>query len=198
MKIIKYTHGCLRIEADGRVLVIDPGEWSEPEALIGADAVIVTHEHSDHVDPARLAGTGIPVFAPEGAEIPDLDLVRVRPGQAFEAAGFAIRTVGARHAFIYDGQPDCPNLGYVVDDRLYHPGDALAIPDGPIETLCVPAAGSWLKLAEAIEFVKAVKPQRTFPIHEAALSERGTRSLNAWHGEVTGHGYRWLDPGESL
>lgn len=72
------------------------------------------------------------------------------------------------------------------------------MPDQPIETLCVPAAGSWLKLVEAIDFVKAVRPQRTFPIHEAALSDLGRASLNAWHGAVTGHGYRWLDPGESL
>ena len=198
MKITKYTHACVRLEVDGRVLVIDPGEWSESEALVGADAILVTHEHGDHVDPSRLAATGIPVFAPEGADIPDLDVTRVRPGQAFEAAGFTVRTVGARHAFIYDGQPDCPNLGYVVDDRLYHPGDALALPDQPIETLCVPAAGSWLKLVEAIDFVKAIQPQRAFPIHEAGLSDRGLASLNAWHGEVSGHGYRWVAAGETV
>jgi L-ascorbate metabolism protein UlaG (beta-lactamase superfamily) len=124
MQIAKYTHACVRLEEAGRVLVIDPGEWSKPKALAGADAVLVTHEHSDHIETTRLAEAGIPVFAPAGADIPELDVIRVTSGQAFEAAGFRVRAVGARHAFIYGGLPDCPNLGYVVDDRIYHPGDA--------------------------------------------------------------------------
>ena len=69
MRITKYTHACIRLEDAGKVLVIDPGEWTEPDAWVGADAILVTHEHSDHVDAARLAETGIPVFAPTGADI---------------------------------------------------------------------------------------------------------------------------------
>jgi L-ascorbate metabolism protein UlaG (beta-lactamase superfamily) len=198
MKITKYTHACIRLERDGRILVIDPGEWTEPEALVGADAFLVTHEHADHVDPERIGTLGVPVFAPDGATISGVDITPVTTGQVFETAGFTIRTVGARHAFIYDGQPDCPNLGYVVDDRLYHPGDALARPDLPIEILCVPAQGSWLKLNEALDFVRAIGPGRTLPIHDAGLSERGLASLNAWHGEVNGSSYQYLAPGESL
>jgi L-ascorbate metabolism protein UlaG (beta-lactamase superfamily) len=197
MKITKYTHACVRLEDAGRVLVIDPGEWTEPEALAGADAVLVTHEHADHIDVARLAGTGLSVYAPVGADISGIDVTWVSPGQAFEAAGFPIQAVGGRHAFIYGGEPDCPNLGYVVDGRIYHPGDAVFVPDQPIETLFVPAQGSWLKLTEAIEFVKAIKPKHTFPIHDAGLSERGMASVSAWYGHVTDHGYRYLAPGET-
>jgi len=61
MEIIKYPHSCVRLEKDGRVLVLDPGVWSEPSALRGASAVLVTHEHADHVDALRLAGPGVPV-----------------------------------------------------------------------------------------------------------------------------------------
>lgn len=198
MKITKYTHACVRLEDAGRVLVIDAGEWTEPEAFEGADAILITHEHADHVDSERLASSGIPVFAPDGADLAGLGATRVTSGQVFEAAGFTVRAVGARHAFIYQGQPDCPNLGYVVNDRLYHPGDALALPDQPIETLCVPAQGSWLKLVDAIDFVRAIDPRRVFAIHDAGLSERGLASLNAWHGGMTDNGYRWLAPGETL
>jgi L-ascorbate metabolism protein UlaG (beta-lactamase superfamily) len=67
MRITKFTHSCVRFERAGRVLVIDPGVWSEPGALIGADAVLVTHEHVDHIDVLRLAGLGVPVYAPTSA-----------------------------------------------------------------------------------------------------------------------------------
>jgi L-ascorbate metabolism protein UlaG (beta-lactamase superfamily) len=197
MQITKYAHACVRLEDAGRVLVIDPGEWSEPEALLGAGAVLVTHEHNDHIERTRLAEAGLAVFAPNGADISGLDVTWVTSDQVFEAAGFRIRAVGSRHAFIYGGRPDCPNLGYIVEDRLYHPGDALFVPMQPVETLFVPAQGSWMKLDEAIDFVRAVNPTHTHPIHDAGLSERGLASANAWFGQVTDNGYRWLAPGET-
>ncbi|WP_405786916.1 MBL fold metallo-hydrolase [Streptomyces sp. NBC_00029] len=198
MRITKYTHACVRIEHEGRVLVIEPGTWSEPAALAGADAVLVTHEHTDHVDVLRLAGLGVPVYAPAGADIPRLEAIEVSSGTEFTAAGFRIRAVGGRHAFIYAGQPDCANLGYVIDDAVYHPGDSLHVPEQPVETLLVPVQGSWLKMVEAIDFVKAVKPQRAFGIHDAQINDRGLGSVNGWLEEETDHGYRYLRPGESL
>ncbi|WP_431962293.1 MBL fold metallo-hydrolase [Actinacidiphila sp. bgisy160] len=198
MRITKYTHACVRVEHEGRVLVIDPGTWSEPAALAGADAVLVTHEHSDHVDVLRLAGLGVPVYAPAGADIPRLESARVGAGTEFTAAGFRVRAVGGRHAPVHAGRPDCVNLGYVVDDTLYHPGDALHVPAQPVETLMVPLQASWLKTTEAIDFVNAVAPRRTFGIHDGQINERGLGSVNGWLAEQTDHGYRYLRPGESL
>jgi L-ascorbate metabolism protein UlaG (beta-lactamase superfamily) len=198
MRITKYTHACVRLERDGRVLVIDPGTWSEPAALYGADAVLVTHEHVDHVDVLRLAGLGVPVYAPAGADIPRLETTGVSAGEEFIAAGFRVRAVGGQHAFIYGGQPDCVNLGYIVDGACYHPGDSLHAPQQPIETLLVPVQGSWLKMAEAIDFVRAIEPLRAFAIHDAQLNERGLSSVNGWLAEQTDNGYRYLAPGESV
>lgn len=198
MRVTKYTHSCVRLERDGRVLVIDPGCWSEPRALTGADAVLVTHEHTDHVDVLRLAGLGVPVYAPAAAVIPRLDVIGVAAGEEFTAAGFRIRAVGGRHATIHGGKPDCANLGYVVDDVLYHPGDSLHLPGQPVETLLVPLQASWLKLTEAIDFVNAVAPQRTIGIHDGQLNERGLSSINGWLAEETDAGYRYLAPGGQL
>jgi len=204
MQITKYTHACVRLEQDGGVLVIDPGIWSEPRALLGADAVLITHEHVDHVDVLRLAGLGVPVYAPVDARIARLEATRgltvipMTSGQECTAAGLKVQAVGARHAFIYDRQPDCANLGYIVDDGLYHPGDALHVPAQPIETLLVPVHGSWLRTDEAIDFVKAIKPQRTFAIHDAQLNERGLDGVKAWLTADTNGGYRYLAPGEAM
>jgi L-ascorbate metabolism protein UlaG (beta-lactamase superfamily) len=198
VRLIRYTHSCIRLEHDGRVLVIDPGIWSEPIALLGADAVLVTHEHVDHVDVLRLAGLGVPVYAPKAADIEGVTVVGVEPGDTFAAAGFAVSAVGGQHALVRADQRTCANLGFVVDDTLYHPGDALHLPERPIGTLLVPLQASWLKTTEAIDFVRSVAPQLAIGIHDAQVNERGLVSINSWLHEQSGTDYRWLAPGTAV
>ncbi len=187
MDLIKYTHACVRLEDSGRVLLVDPGIWAETAAFDGVSEVLVTHEHFDHVDVERLAQAGdVVVYAP--ATIADklaeagVSTRTVALGDTFEAAGFSVRAVGGRHADIYDGLPGCANLGYIIDGAVYHPGDSFFVPDAEIETLLVPLSGPWFKLAEAIDFVRGVKPTRAFPIHDAMLSERGLAGMDSWLG----------------
>ncbi len=198
MRLIKFTHSCVRIERGRRVLVIDPGIWSEPRALDGADAMLITHEHVDHVDVLRLRGADVPVFAPSPARLPGLDATAVNSGDAFTAAGFHVAAVGGAHARIYGELPNCANLGYVVDGRVYHPGDALFVPPDPMEVVFVPLQGSWLKTAEAIDFVNAAASRLAIGIHDAQLNERGLSSTNGWLAEETRPEYRWLPPAGSV
>lgn len=188
----------MRIERDGAVLVVDPGIWSEPSALYGADAVLVTHEHSDHIDVLRLAGLGVPVYAPEQTRLGGLDFTGVKSGGSFNAAGFAVTAVGTRHAPVFEGEPDCVNHGYIIDERVYHPGDALFIPGQPVETLFVPLQASWLKTAEAISFLRAIRPERAFGIHDGQINSRGLQGVNGWLTEQGGHGYQYLAPGDAI
>lgn len=197
MRIIKYTHSCVRLEQDGAALVIDPGTWSEHYALRGADAVLLTHEHTDHVDALRLAGLGAPVYGPAGADIAGLDVIPVLPGAEFIAAGFRVTGFAGQHAAVWGGQPGCANLGYLVGGTVYHPGDALCEPGQPVETLFVPVQASWLKTAEAIGFIRAVAPERAFGIHDGQVNARGLGGINGWLSAAAGHSYRWLAPGES-
>lgn len=203
MHITKHAHACVRLRDGGRSLVIDPGIWTDPQALIGADAVLITHEHIDHVDVLRLAGLRLPVYAPAQATLAGLehtrglDLIRVGTGETFEAGGFTIEAVGGAHAIVYGDRSPCANLGYLIDG-FYHPGDALHVPDRPVDTLCVPAQASWLKLAEAIDFVNAVRPRQAIAIHDAQLNERGLGAVNHWLDRGTTATYRYLSPGEAL
>ncbi|NRQ34963.1 MBL fold metallo-hydrolase [Nonomuraea sp. NN258] len=189
MRLIKYGHACVRLEVGDRVLVIDPGVFTEAEALDGATDVLVTHEHPDHLDAdklaaARLREPALRVHLPQAAaaEVPELGdaLVPVEPGQRFTAAGFGVEVVGGRHAEIYDGLPGCANVGYLVEGDVYHPGDSLFVPSSPVTTLLVPAAAPWLKLAEALDFVRAVRPARAFPIHDATLNDLGRDYFAQW------------------
>jgi len=121
----------------------------------------------------------------------------VVPGDQFEAAGFRIRVTGGRHATVYDGRPDLPNVGYLVDDgALYHPGDSFHPPGVAVEVLLVPVQGSWMRLGDALDFIGAVQPERAFGIHDGQLNQRGLDAVNDWLGGVGA--YRYLAPGESV
>ena len=201
MRLTRWSHSCVALEADGKTLVLDPGEWSEPRALDGAHAVLVTHEHGDHVDVGAAAAAGLPVWAPRGADLDGLPFTPVDTGQALSVAGFDVLPVGAGHAAVVPGQEVCANLGYVVTadgESVYHPGDALAVPDVPVTTLLVPMQASWLKTDEAIGFVRAVRPDRAVGIHDGQVNDRARASINHWVATEGGADYHWLAPGTTL
>lgn len=195
MKLTKFTHSCIRLEKDGQVLVIDPGTYSEAaEALDGAHAVLVTHEHPDHIDvPAVLealkTNSLLEVHAPAGvaaglAEKAGGDSGRVHAvnaGASFEAAGFSIQSFGGQHALIHPLIPMVANIGYLVEGNVFHPGDSFVIPDGiAVKTLLIPLHAPWSKVGEVLDFVVAVRAPQAYPIHDALLNELG-------RGLVEGH-----------
>src|SRR2546423_6013049 len=182
MRLVKYSHSCVRLEGDG-VLVIDPGGFSETVALDGVDAVLITHEHPDllNLDALTEKRAGRPevrIFT-HAEVLPKLgDLASVTTtvdtGEEFTAAGFAVRAYGGRHAVIHPDIPTVANLGYLVDGSVYHPGDSFDVPaDATVETLFVPVSAPWLKMAESVEFVRAVKPRRAFALHDSLLNDAG-------------------------
>lgn len=209
MRLTKYTHACVRLDDGDRRLVIDPGTWSEQEALDGVSDVLVTHEHVDHLDVDKLAkalegSPGLKVYthADVAAQLDRLGsaVVTVALGDSFQAGGFTVRTVGGAHAEIYDGLPGCANLGYIVDTTagaVYHPGDACFVPSESVDTLLVPTSAPWLKLAEAIDLVRSVAPRRAYSIHDALLNSLGEQIADRWLTMKGETDYGRLQPGES-
>ncbi|WP_030155258.1 MBL fold metallo-hydrolase [Streptomyces sp. NRRL S-244] len=181
MKLTKRLHSCVQLEKDGRVLVIDPGVFSEPDAGLGADALLVTHEHPDHFDEGRLRAA---LDASPAAALWTLRSVaeRLAPaypgrvhtvghGDAFSAAGFEVQVHGELHAVIHPDIPRVTNVGYLVEGSLFHPGDALTVPEVPVDTLMLPVHAPWNKVAEVIDYLREVKPRRAIDIHDAYLSD---------------------------
>lgn len=210
MEVVKHGHACVSVVEGGRRLVIDPGMWTEPAALESADAVLVTHSHPDHVDQRALraalaARPDLEVWTngafEDAFEAPHGRMHVVADGDEFEAAGFRVRAVGEWHAEIHADVARIANVGFVVAEAVFHPGDALSFPGVPIELLCVPLHGPWVKSAELIDWIRLVSPRRTLAIHEALLSERGLslmdRLLGA-EGPGTGAEHVRLEPGGSL
>jgi L-ascorbate metabolism protein UlaG (beta-lactamase superfamily) len=208
MRVTKFTHACLRVEHDGGVLVIDPGVFTEADALDGADAVLITHEHVDHIDIEALRALKRPeltvhTHADVEAQLTDLDadVYAVAPGDAFVAAGMTVRAHGGRHAVIHADIPRIANVGFVIDTPdgpLYHPGDAFHVPDEEIATLFVPVSAPWLKLAEAIDFTRAVAPERAFALHDSLLVDAGQQMVTGHMTRLSGTRYARLTPGASV
>jgi len=216
MRLTKFTHACVRLEKDSHVLVIDPGGFSELEAALrGASTVLITHEHDDHVDRERLPGmvtsaAGMQVYAPEALadelrELAPEAAARIHaaaPQTRFSVPGFEIRTYGGQHALIHPHIPIVDNIGYLIDDEVYHPGDALVVPHRQhVPTLLVPVHAPWSKTSEVIDFITSVRADRAYPIHDGLLNTMG-QGLVEKHlsrfGELYGTRYEHLEPGQSV
>lgn len=196
MRITKLGHSCVRIEHDGRTLVLDPGGFTDPGATDGADAVLITHEHPDHYLADHLRACDAPVFTIDAVaarirdDAPDLveRVTVVAPEQRFEAAGVPVRAVGELHAVIHPDLPRFHNSGFVLslgDERVYHPGDALTPPGEDVDVLCAPICAPWEKISEAIDFALAVGAPRNLAIHDRVYSDLGL-------GVLDGHLDRFL------
>ncbi|MEU4679525.1 MBL fold metallo-hydrolase [Micromonospora sp. NPDC023737] len=206
MQLTKYAHSCLRVEHDGGVLVIDPGVFSDPVALDGADAVLITHEHPDHLNveavTRQLDRRPVPVYGPASLSTALGDaaeaLRAVQPGESFTAAGVAVRAYGGRHAVIHPDIPVIDNVGYLINDVVYHPGDALVVPDLPVDTLFAPIHAAWSKFSEVVDFIRAVAPRRVYALHDALLNDNGYGLLDRQYAALSQTDYRRLEPGTRL
>ncbi|MER5864709.1 MBL fold metallo-hydrolase [Kitasatospora sp. NPDC002040] len=191
MRLTKFGHACVRVETDRATVVIDPGAFTEEDALRGADAVLITHEHFDHFVEDRLraavaADPGLRIWANRSVagQLAGLGgrVQVVGEGDAFEVNGLGVSVHGEWHAVIHPDIPRVTNIGFLLDGRLFHPGDALTLPPQPVETLLLPIAAPWSKVSELVEYVREVAPRRAVAVHEAVLSQAGL----AIHGRLIG------------
>lgn len=211
MRITKFGHACVRIEHDGQVLVIDPGGFTEREAVDGATAVLVTHEHPDHLDVENLRAADAPIYTIDAVRgsIAEADgtvaerVTVVSPGQQFDP-GLPVTAVGELHAVIHEDLPRISNSGYVVDvgtSRVYHPGDALTPPGGPVDVLCLPVHAPWSKISEVADFGRTVGARRSVAVHDGLLNENGLsvvgRVLSGLLDDED-HAYERVAPGTDL
>lgn len=193
MEITKYTHSCVRLETTTGAVTIDPGGFSGAaeleQALSGVQAVLVTHEHPDHLDVESLSlalreRADVHVWGPPPvrdllAEHPDRVTV-VGAGESFEAGGLAVTTHGGQHALIHSGIPVVPNVAYLVEGSILHPGDSFTVPPEPVRTLLLPLHAPWSKVGEVLDHVVAVRAATVHAIHDGLLNDRG-RSMVETH-----------------
>jgi L-ascorbate metabolism protein UlaG (beta-lactamase superfamily) len=175
-------------------LLFDPGTFSHGfEGVTGLSAILITHQHPDHADPQRLpalveANPQAALYAdPQTADLLGGSWQPVEVGDELSVDGLTIRGVGGRHAVIHPEIPVIDNISYLVGDgehpaRLMHPGDALFVPGEPVEVLATPAAAPWLKISEAVDYLRAVAPRHAVPIHQGIIA---AQALPIFYGRLT-------------
>ncbi|PID96249.1 MAG: Zn-dependent hydrolase [Actinomycetales bacterium] len=199
MRVQHLGHSCVVVEVADRRLLIDPGGWSRGfEELTGLDAVIVTHQHADHLDQTRFPGVvaanpQAALYAdPQSAEILGRSGLAARSlvaGSDITLGEVTISPRGEKHAFNHDWMPTVDNVGVRISARgeptFFHPGDALDADTGPVDLLAVPVNAPWCAVRDTIAFVRRVAPGGIVPIHDGLVNPTG-RALYLTH--VVNHG----------
>jgi L-ascorbate metabolism protein UlaG (beta-lactamase superfamily) len=209
MKLTKYEHACIVIEKGNSRLVIDPGGFTMPLTdLDGVVAIVITHEHADHWTADQLTrildrNKGARILGPAGvaAAAEGFSVETVAPGDTVSVDPFDLKFFGGKHAVIHSSIPIVDNVGVLVDDNFYYGGDSYAVPGVEVGTLAVPVGAPWLKIGDVIDYVEAIKPRRSLPVHEAVLSTIGKNMANARVEAATVKGggeFFALDAEESL
>ena len=210
MELTKHGHACVVLTEGDRRLVIDPGAFTDPAALEGATAVLITHEHPDHFVADRLRsaleaspGLGVWTNRSVAAQLAGSgDRVRVvGHGDVVEVAGFEVAVHGELHAEIHPEIPRVANIGFLVDGRVFHPGDALTVPEAPVSTLLLPLHAPWSRTADVIDYVREVHADQAYSVHDGLLNDAGLGVVGGLLGERgpgTPTPFSRLAPGETV
>jgi L-ascorbate metabolism protein UlaG (beta-lactamase superfamily) len=183
VRLTHLGHACLLVEAGGARVLIDPGTFTPGfETTTGLDAVLVTHQHADHVDaerlPALLAASGAAALVAEPATAAQLDGAGLPAeplpvGGERQFGGRNVRAVGGVHAWLYDGDPRVGNVGLMIsadgEPTLFHPGDSYDVTPSGLDVLALPLAAPWTSGRGTIDFLRATAPTVAVPMHDGLL-----------------------------
>jgi L-ascorbate metabolism protein UlaG (beta-lactamase superfamily) len=218
MRITKYIHSCLLVEKGLDKILFDPGKFSfvegrvKPAQFHHLSAIVLTHEHPDHVDDDALKK--ILENNPAAVVLANKE-IQARLARAaiackiFETGScsinsFRLAALHAPHAPILDAAPP-QNIAYLIDKTLLHPGDSFAASleaekDTPV--LALPLMAPWSTELEVAEFARRMSPRQIIPIHDGYVRDFFLRQrYENFQKHFSQHGieFRWLSkPGDSI
>ena len=144
--------------------------------------ILITHEHNDHlhIDSLREVldnnQNALVITNTSVGKVLDQSNIKykiVEEGEKFEIEGINIIAFGSTHAEIYNDFGKVQNTGYMIDNLCYA-GDSFSYPDKNVDILALPVAGPWMKMKDAIEYAKNIRPRVCFPVHDAIMQDFAT------------------------
>lgn len=184
MRIQKYLHSCLLLEEGGKKLLIDPGAFSfiegntSPKDIGPVDAILISHEHTDHYFPEALkefcAMKPTKIIAPKWImpklEEEGLTCQVIEEGDTLKVAGFSIEAFESSHERLPKAGPG--HLGFMINSKLFFPGDSFSLQSVEnCEVLALPISGPFLTLVDALEYAHLIGPKKVIPVHDGILKD---------------------------
>jgi L-ascorbate metabolism protein UlaG (beta-lactamase superfamily) len=204
-------HSTVRLEIGGRVVLTDPVLTSRiggltrvapplsPKAWAGADLVLISHLHGDHLHlpSLRLLGSRVPIVVPRGAgawlrrrgfpRVSELGVGESRVEDGLRITALPAEHSGHRWGPRFTHGPHAPAVGHLVEageTRVYAAGDTDLYPEmaglAPVDVALLPVWG-WgpnlgpghLDPARAAEAVRLLRPRASVPVHWGTLAVPG-------------------------
>lgn len=212
MKITKYPQSAVLIENNNKRILIDPGSFCYTDNFTAdswgkIDVLLFTHEHADHFVPE--AAQTILKNNPAVVIISNSSVCKIlssqnipcqviKPDEEKLINGVKIKGMKSIHGELPSGKPKPEVIGFLIDDKIYHPGDTLTPPEIPsAEIIFVPISGTvTMDISQAAAFAKQVHPKITIPIHYD--SPKYPVNVADFVAEMAGSPVAALKNGESL
>ena len=173
----------LLLKTPSKTLVIDPVDI-KPKKLQTADAILITHEHYDHLDPPLVAEiqkeTDAVVIADWTSSlklqslIPKNKLIQTKQGDENKIGEVTIKTQKANH-------PALSPVTYIITSedqlKIYHTADSLPFPElaeiGTEEkfdvVFCTVGIAPGASSETGFEITRLTKPYIAIPYHTASV-----------------------------
>jgi L-ascorbate metabolism protein UlaG (beta-lactamase superfamily) len=91
----------------------------------------------------------------------------VQPGESVKVEDITIEGIKSIHGDLPNGKPKPDVIGFLIDDKFYHPGDTIYLQEKPYaEIAFVPICGVVvMNISEAAQFIEEIDPKIAVPIH---------------------------------
>ncbi len=204
MKITKFGHSCIYVEAVDSTALFDPGVFYKLpiDDISKLDHLFITHEHPDHYD-AEVVVVLVQKFpdatitAPQGV-VGDLS-PRGVVASTTPPEGTAL--FASPHEYIEPFGAKTPEqIGVHFHNVFSHPGDSHSFTE-TMPVLFLPISGPWGTVVRATELALELQPKVVIPIHDWFLSEEAKAWTYARLTEVFAEHriqFAGLAPGESI
>ena len=186
-------HGTLMFGFGGKTIHVDPyGKLADYAKLPKADAILITHDHADHLDRAAIAEIRTPatVVVMSPSCVGKLDGLVMTNGESRTVLGIRVEAVAAYNVVNKrdNGQPFHPRgagNGYLLtfgDKRIYVAGDTENTPEMQalrgIDMAFLPMNLPYTMTPEMVATAaKAFRPKVLYPYHYGDTDPAGLTAL---------------------
>ncbi|MCE5328612.1 MAG: MBL fold metallo-hydrolase [Planctomycetaceae bacterium] len=187
------NHSAVRLEFKGKQYYVDPSGEADCTKMPKADAIFITHEHQDHLNPKvieQIKKDQTVIYASAAAARKAGFGQAIEPGQTRQVLDIAVEAVAA-----YNLSPDRQKYhprdrkdnGYVLtfaDKRVYVAGDTEATPEmralKNIDIAFLPINLPYtMTPAAAADAARAFKPRILYPYHQGKSDPAEVKRLLA-------------------